>query len=176
MGFDRSFPIHADAWQLAQRRILACDDPWRSPHFAELYAIAITDGQRTLARFRRIDPSRRADLVHELFARSLDAILRAQSPRAFFVRSLRNLAIQWLRRADALVLPDPVREPIDERDAAQGLDLGRVLGRLSPRDAAIVLAVAMGEERTEIARAHGVTRENVDQIVSRSRARLAEEE
>lgn len=172
MRTDRPFLSSAGAWRLAQQRMLACEDPWRSPHFAELYVVAVADGQRALARFRRIDPSRRADLIHELLVRSLGAILRARSPRAFFVTSLTHLAIQWLRRGDARVLPAPAREPVDERDAACGLDLGRVLERLSPRDARIVLAVAVGEDRHEVARAHGVSRDNVDQIVSRARARL----
>ena len=175
LSSDRPFLSSARAWQLAQAHLVASDDPWRSPHFAELYVIAVADGQRALARFRRIDASRRADLIHDLLVRSLDAILRARSPRAFFVTSLTHLAIQWLRRGDARVLPEPAREVVDERDAAQGLDLSRVLERLSPRDARIVLAVAMGEDRLEVARAHGVSRDNVDQIVSRARTRLGED-
>jgi len=175
VSFDRPLLTNAHAWQLAQQRVLACEDPWRSPHFAELYVIAIADGQRALAGFARIDPSRRADLIHDLLVRSLDAIVHARSPRAFFITSLTHLAIQWLRRGDARVLPEPAREPVDERDAVRGLDLSRVLERLSPRDGKIVLAVAMGEDRHEIARAHGLTRDNVDQIVSRARARLAQE-
>lgn len=167
----------AHEWQNARQRIVASPDPWRSRHFVTFYEIAVADGQRALSRYRSIDAARCADLIHELLTEHLDAILHADSPRAFFLTSLTRRAIQWLRRKDARVAP-PLA-PDDERgadhDPAHGLDLTRTLERLPKRDARIMVAIAMGEDREEVARIHKTTRENVDQIVSRSRRRLAEE-
>jgi RNA polymerase sigma factor (sigma-70 family) len=166
----------AHEWQLVRERIVRAPDARRSPDFRALYALAMDDGQRALRSFKKLDAARRVDLVHDLLATRMDAILDAESPRALFMTSLGRLAIQWLRRKDAEVL-EPVTPTPDgtDRDPAHRLDLIRTLERLPPRDRQVLLAVAMGEDREEIARVLGTSRENVDQIVSRARKRLGED-
>jgi DNA-binding NarL/FixJ family response regulator len=43
---------------------------------------------------------------------------------------------------------------------------------MAPREREIVVAVAMGEDREELARSYNTSRANIDQIVSRARRRL----
>jgi DNA-directed RNA polymerase specialized sigma24 family protein len=74
--------------------------------------------------------------------------------------------------------PDSARDRLEGGTQEDGrrafvLDARAELLRLSPRDRAIVVAAALGEEREDIARNLGTSRANVDQIVSRARKRLS---
>src|SRR5690606_26659727 len=123
-----------------------------------------------LRSFAKIDEARRVDLIHDLLATRLDAILGADSPRALFLTALSRLAIQWMRRRDAEVHESlAVQVDTVDRDPAHGIDARRALEKLGPREARVLFAVATGEDRDEIARVHGTSRQNVDQIVSRAR-------
>lgn len=175
-GYKRAWMPTAHDWQIARQRITSAPDPARSREIGVLYRLAIADGTRALRTFSKIDEERRADLIHDLLATRLDAILAADSPRALFVTALIRLAIQWIRRKDAEVREGPaVHVDGIDRDPAYGIDVRRALEKLGPREARVLLAVAIGEDRDEIARVHGTSRQNVDQIVSRARRRLAEE-
>lgn len=175
-GYKRVEMPTAHDWQLARQRITSTHDPARSREIVVLYRLAIADGTRALRSFSKIDEERRADLIHDLLATRLDAILAADSPRALFLTALSRLAIQWIRRKDAEVHESPAAqaEGID-RDPGHAIDVRRALAKLGARDARVLFAVAIGEDRDEIARVHGTSRQNVDQIVSRARRRLAEE-
>jgi len=174
-------------WQDIVGLIQRAPDRHRSPHVARFYALAIDDGMRTLRSFReRLGEDRLRDLIHDLLASALDAILDAESPRAFFTTSLRRRAIDWIRRPDAAIADhdDPRREN-DVRadrvtagaaignttDADHGfvMDARAALAQLSERDRDIVLGVAYGEDRERLAQEHRTTRQNIDQIVSRAR-------
>jgi len=162
-------------------------DPHTSPHLPRLYGLALSEGPRQLASFRRrLGEDRIVDLVHDLLAAKVDAIVAAEEPRALFCTALQRRAISWLRRGDAAVVEDPVEETTNtaaydesegSEDERQGfiLDARNVLSKLPERERALVVAVALGEDREAIARTFGTSRANVDQIVSRVRRKLAAE-
>jgi DNA-directed RNA polymerase specialized sigma24 family protein len=155
-------------------------DPLRSLHVRRLYEVALSDGPRFLASFRRsLGEERTLDLVHDLLAEKLQAIVEAETPRAFFCRALQNRARSWVRRGDAMVVespPDSSRETASDssEDARRAfvLDAREALSELSERDRGIVVAAALGEDRETVAREFGTSRANVDQIVSRAQKRF----
>jgi DNA-directed RNA polymerase specialized sigma24 family protein len=154
----------------------AAPDPFRCPELAEFYALALADGPLLLSTFRqRLGDERILDLVHDLLASKLEAILAADEPRAFFCTALQRRAVSWVRRGDAAVHEttsgDETSAP-DDTDAAFVVDAKAALQALSPRDRAVAVAVALGDEREEIAVTMGTTKANVDQIVSRIRKRF----
>lgn len=138
---------------------------------ARLYALARAEAHRALRGFRAIDRARVDDLLHDVLLRCLDAMLHAESPRAFFRHVLLNDARSWLRRRDATIATTRGDHRVTCDDPALRLDGRRALARLSVRDRAIVVAVGLGHEREAVARAHGTSRANVDKIVSRLRQR-----
>ena len=169
-----------EEWDEAVGRIRADPTPFRSPHLHRLYDLAREDGPRALASFRRpLGEARTTDLLYDFLALKLQAILDAESPRAFFLTALRNHAFSWVRRGDAKVVespPDSSRETAadgseDERRAFM-IDAREALAKLSERDQGIVKAVGSGELREDVARAFGTSRANVDQIVSRTHRRF----
>jgi len=158
-------------------------DPFQSPHLGRLYELALADGPKLLSSFRRrLGDERIVDLVHDLLAAKLEAIVSADEPRALFCTALQRRAISWLRRGDACVVEDPAKEtastdrtgqPEDERRGFI-LDAHALLDRLPVRERAMVVAIALGEEREAIAAEFGTSRANVDQIVRRVRKRFEE--
>ena len=168
---------NADDWREAARRVR--ED--KAKHLPRLYELALEDGPRLLGRFqRRLGDERIVDLVHDLLATKADAIAEAEEPRALFCTALQRRAISWLRRGDAAVAEDRPetatdREPESERRRFL-LDARAALAGLSERERAMVVAVALGEEREAIAREFKTTRANVDQIVSRVRRKFASED
>lgn len=184
----------AEQWQAVTAMIRGVEDPLQSPHLPKLYALALEDGPRLLGSFRRrLGEDRIVDLVHDLLAAKLEVIVAAKEPRALFCTALQRRAISWLRRGDAAVLEDRSRDsaphasdasavaaidgsvnPEDDRHEFL-IDAKSALDELPPRERAMVVAVAMGEERESIAREFGTSRANVDQIVSRVRRRFSEE-
>jgi RNA polymerase sigma factor (sigma-70 family) len=167
-----------DEWNELITRIRADSDPLRSPHLREFYAVAVRDGMRLLASFRRsLGDERLLDLIHDVLA-DVDQILSAETPRAFFCTALQRRAISWRRRGDASVAETPPEEvgetgPHDEEARrAFMLDAIQALDALPDRDRRIAIAAGLGEDREAIAREHGLSRANVDQIISRARKRL----
>jgi RNA polymerase sigma factor (sigma-70 family) len=160
-------------------------DALKSPHLGRLYELALADGPRLLASFRRrLGDDRILDLIHDLLAAKLEAIVMADEPRALFCTALQRRAISWLRRGDAAVVEDPEEDSTvassseESEDERQGfiLDARNVLSKLPDRERAMVVAVALGEDREAIAKTFGTSRANVDQIVSRVRKKLASAE
>ncbi len=168
----------AEEWKAVIARLRAAADPLQSADLPRLYALALADGPRLLGSFRRrLGEDRVVDLIHDLLAMKAEAIIAADQPRALFCTALQRRAISWLRRGDAQVAAD-VPEAADAsgttEDERRGfiLDAKTALDHLPARERAIVVAVALGEERESIAREFGTSRANVDQIVSRVRRRF----
>jgi len=167
-------------WEDVVQQLRASADPLRSPGVGLLYELAIRDGERFLASFRgRLDEERIRDLIHDLLAEKLRAIVHAPAPRAFFCVSLQRRAISWLRRGDAAVeeaAPEggPTGEAAEAQEERRAfmLDAERVLHGLSARDRGVLAAVGWGGDREVIAEQRGITRANVDQIVSRANRRF----
>lgn len=167
-------------WDEIIARIQGEPDPLRSPHLRRLYEVALSDGPRFLASFQRsLGEERTLDLVHDLLAEKLQAIIEAETPRAFFCTALQNRARSWVRRGDAKVVespPDSSRAAASDRSEEERrafvLDARDALAALSERDRGIVVAAAIGEDREAIARDFRTSRANVDQIVSRAQKRF----
>lgn len=139
--------------------------------YGRLYELARLDGQWRLASFRaEFGDEWIVDLVHDLLAERREAIVGHPNPRALFLVSLKRRAIDRQRRAGSRVVePDDGEGAAPEDDIIRDLDLKKVLKGLSERNQEIVVAVALGEDREAVAREHGTSRPNVDQIVSRTR-------
>jgi DNA-directed RNA polymerase specialized sigma24 family protein len=167
-------------WDEIIARIQGEPDPLRSPHVRRLYEVALSDGPRFLTSFHRtLGDERTRDLVHDLLSEKLQAILEAETPRAFFCTALQNRARSWVRRGDAKVVespPDSSRDTAPDRNEEERrafvLDARDALAALSERDRDIVVAAALGEDREAIAREFRTSRANVDQIVSRLHRRF----
>jgi DNA-directed RNA polymerase specialized sigma24 family protein len=169
----------AEDWIRVVQLIRKDADPLTSPNLPKLYELALADGPRLLKSFqKRLGEERIIDLVHDLLATKAVAIIAADEPRALFCTALQRRAISWLRRGDAAVVeeaPERLPEGMHEDDR-QGflVDAREALAGLPERERAMVVAVALGEEREAIAQQFRTTRANVDQIVSRVRRRFAE--
>jgi len=171
----------AEDWTRVVLLIRGDADPLTSPHLPKLYELALADGPRLLKSFqKRLGDDRIVDLVHDLLATKVEAIVNADEPRALFCTALQRRAISWLRRGDAAVVEDAPERPPEGviEDERQGflVDARNALADLPERERAMVVAVALGEEREAIAAAFRTTRANVDQIVSRVRRRFASRE
>jgi DNA-directed RNA polymerase specialized sigma24 family protein len=170
-----------EEWRAVVALLRAAPDPLQSEHVARLYELALSDGPRLLRSFRRrLGDERIVDLVHDLLAVKLEAIIAAEEPRALFCTALHRRAISWLRRGDAIVMPDGpevASAPTAAEEETRGFvhDALAALRALPAREREIVVAAAVGEDREAIAREFGTSRANVDQIVSRARRRLSED-
>jgi DNA-directed RNA polymerase specialized sigma24 family protein len=149
---------------------------------ANFYELAVSDGLGAVGSFRKaLGDERLLDLVHDLLADRLDAILAADHPRALIVVALQRRAISWRRRPDAAVVAEPVGQQDDTyaADVEEGerrafvIDARAHLAALPERERLIMVAVGLGTDREELARELGTSRGNVDQIVNRVRKRLA---
>lgn len=144
-----------------------------------LYEIALVDGRSIIGSFRaQLGEDRLIDLIQDLLAERLLAIVASENPKAFFRTALIRRAISWRRRGDASVVEEPASNPvhdaeIDERERpAFVLDARAIVESLGERDREVAVAVALGEDRDELAARFKTSRANIDQIVSRVRARL----
>lgn len=145
----------------------------------ELYRFAVDDGRRALLRMsRRLSEDQLDDLLHDFLATRLQHVIEGDNPRGLFLVSLVRAARRSLGRR-AREVPherttvgevDVGRAPLDpESSTSLRLDGSALLEAVSARDRDVLFAVALGEEREEIARAHAIGRAAVDQIVSRFR-------
>ncbi len=166
-----------DAWKALATEIRASPSPYESPGLGRLYELALFEGECVLDAYREVDCDRRDDLVVDLLLASLRQLLAADRPRALFRVALHNRARSWLRRGDAPVERDEGPVTVIDRAGVEDamifrIDAHRALAQLPARDHAILFSVGLGEDREAVARAHGTTVANVDQIVSRARRRL----
>jgi DNA-directed RNA polymerase specialized sigma24 family protein len=173
----------AEDWSTVVVLLRRSPTPATSRDLPRLYELALADGPPLLRSFRRrLGDDRIVDLIHDLLAAKLDALIAADEPRALFCTALQRRAISWLRRGDADVVADPSsgKTPaasIDEHERQEFIvDARRTLRDLPDRDREIVVAVALGEDREAVARAFGTSRANVDQILSRVRRRFSAKE
>lgn len=174
----------SERWREAAERVLSAQGHARSAAFAEFYALAEVESQRVLQRFP--PHLREMDLMHDLLAEHSEEVLRARSPRSYFCTALSNRVIdalraQKVRNLDTPAAQDPSGgEPSVESLAAPGtevthdgrdfvIDARDALSSLTPREREVLAAVGYGEDRDELARLYGTSRENIDQIVSRAR-------
>jgi RNA polymerase sigma factor (sigma-70 family) len=169
------------------QRLRGAADPYSHPDFAELWTLACQDGPIALESFRRcgkLDGARIADLTRDLLLDALPAILHAVSPQAYFVAAIENAALSWLRRGSARVASlenetaarDGAETAAASHDPVAWIAAGDFMRTLSERERSVLVAVAQDEDRDEIASALGLTRANVDQIVSRARRRFRRED
>lgn len=173
--------VAEDPWAAATAALRDASAPEESAAFGALYELVRREGRGMLRSFQKIDDARKDDLAFDALDAALPALLRADSPRAYFAKALRNKALSWRRSPRAAVAsPDGASEargsggPVDgeERLALARLDAGRALDALRPRERAVLLADAEGWSREEIAAMLCTSRANVDQIVSRARRRV----
>lgn len=153
---------------------------------AELYRMAIEDGRAALKRMTpRLTDEDADDLVHEFLASRLNHVVEAGNPRGLFIVALcrhagRSLGKSRRERPDVATTAGRVEgaQPQTPEVATEvRLDGHALLASVSERDQDVLIAVGLGEDREDIAAAHGLGRAAVDQIVSRFRklARAAEE-
>ena len=170
-------------WDEIIEALRAAPDPYECPELAQLWALALEEAPRTLARFRgpgRLDDERIADLTKDFLVEHLHALLEAVSPRAYFIVALQNSARSWFRKGSStLALEEPGgagEVPAAVADPTQLIDARDFLRGLSEREYDVFVGVANGADREELARALDISRANLDQIVSRVRRRFRMEE
>ena len=180
--------------RLEQERILAAlraaGNPLRGRAFDELYEHLQLLTPVVLGKFRKtIGDDDQADLFHDTLSVAKQ-IVEAADPCAFFAVALRRRAISWVRarkNASKQSLDDTgdagEQTSLRKDDAkqieawAQGdapdgdfvLDAAAFLFALPERDREVLIAVALGDDREEIAARFNTSRVNVDQIVCRAR-------
>jgi RNA polymerase sigma factor (sigma-70 family) len=176
-----------DEWDRIVVRLRRAGDPYGDPAFAELWTLACEDGPAALESFRRsgkLDEARIADLTRDLVIGALPAILEAVNPHAYFVAAIVNAARSWLRRGSARVVSPGDRSAAHDEthpvavapDLESCIDASDFMLTLSERERSVLQALGHGEDRDAIARALGLTRANVDQIISRARRRFRRED
>lgn len=152
----------------------------RAQYERALYRLAVEDGRRALLSMnRKLTEEQLDDLLHDFLATRLQHVIDTDNnPRGLFVVSLVRAAQRTLGRRGREVPTERTtfgefdlgRAPLDpESSATLRLDGAALLAAVSERDRDVLLAVALGEDREEIARAHAIGRAAVDQIVSRFR-------
>ena len=163
---------HAEAFQMTEDEFRPCYDRTARPLWAYLARIS---GDRRLAD----------DLLQETYYRFL------KSRKAFDDEAHRR---NYLFRIATNLVLDSKRQPRSERSAdgnpsvltsakagsdvagavAQRVDVGRAMGRLRPRDRALVwLAYVNGSSHKEIAEALGLRTASIKLMLFRARRRLA---
>ena len=162
-----------EAWKGAARKILERGgSPFRAPEFGELYGFALAEGRIALRTFDALDA---VELVNDFFSHEeqVRATLTAISPKAYFRVSVKNRAIDLMRRRrrEEPLIPEQDGDADGDPDAdrSETLDRWAFLSNQPEKVRAIVTEVALGADREELAGRHGTTRVNVDQIVSRFR-------
>lgn len=171
----------ADEWRAVCEALTTPDAGDHASLSRSLYELARGSGVALLRKRWGYSEEAALDVVHDVLAARWDEILGAEeSPRALFLTMLARRAIDRHRRAAReRALPEEASEraAVTERPSAR-LELARVIAllqrELSPRDLRVFAARCMGETAKEVAKAEQLSPANVDQIVSRARARLKE--
>ena len=172
-------PTEASHWREVVHRIRAAADPLASPDLVDLYQLAIQLAGRVLSRHADLNKADREDLACDVFARAHRSIVEADKPMSMFITCLLNALCSRYRKKK--LHPETSFElgafgsrlPGRAHDHEFVLDARAALEALSERDREILVAVAEDADRDELARDHGTTRGNIDQIVSRARRRFA---
>lgn len=171
--------VSHDGWSGVCEALRSTDRPHAHAAFATLWTLALPTGRRALRRYRALDASRIEDLVRDVLVARLSEIVRAASPRAYFVSAVHNTARSWLRSPRAEVVEPDAREgyvnnALDDEEALRVFVIdGRArFAAQSSRAQRLMAADAMGWTREEIAAHEGTSRANVDQILSRARRGL----
>ena len=172
-------------WDEIIEVLRAAPDPYECPELARLWALALEEAPRALARFRgpgRLDDERIADLTKDFLVEHLHALLDAVSPRAYFIVALQNSARSWFRKGSSRLALDERddtssgEDPAAIADPTQLIHARDFLRGLSQREYDVFVGIANGADREELARALDISRANLDQIVSRVRRRFRTEE
>jgi RNA polymerase sigma factor (sigma-70 family) len=148
----------------------------------EIYGLAVRKAELYATRRGLADDAR--DIVADVLVGCLDSIVRAERPAAYFytvfVRRILDVLSHRavMRRAEAAI---EAEENLRQRHAheLQPAEVSRMVAEamealeaLTPRERDVLLAVANGMNREDIAARFGTSRDNVDQICSRARAAL----
>lgn len=174
-----------EEWAAVATEVRRAADPLHSPALKRLYDLAREDGKAALRGFHQLEEEDRQDLVLDGLLKALREIVGAADPRAFFATVVVNSARSAVRAQKAhrekhkeITRMEQAREaaPDVEGTRLRSLELDRALSRLSQRDHDIVVAALSDGDRDEVARLHGLTRNGVDQIVSRFQRRLRQED
>lgn len=176
----RAVSVDAD-WQamVAPLRRLHEDgkDLRRGREIVALYALAEALAGKVLRKFHQFDEQARQDVVHDVLAAKLVDIVLADKPRSLFVTMLMNRGKDECRRRERHARPTAPEE-FDRSEAVSDQDpdfveeAGLAFSTLSPRDQQILTAVALGDEREDVAARFGIKRPAVDQVFTRARKRL----
>lgn len=169
-------------WNDLVREIRAAKDPWSCRALGRLFALAEEDGRKALRSFAgEMGDAAIDDLIHDLLVDQLIPIVQADEPRGYFRRALVRRAISRKRKGSSRVEAASEQEPppsgpldVVEQTHAARLDRAAAWARLSPREQEVLSALGEGEDRDALAERWGTTRNNIDQIISRARRRLAE--
>lgn len=162
--------------------IRAAPSPWECEATARLFQMAAEDGRIALRRFQKqLGDEALRDLVHDLLAAKLPAIVAHPDPRGCFWIAVVRLAISHLRKDLSHVAETSEAAAGEVRDAAaealtERMDLQARWERLSPREQEVLTAIREGEDREALARRYGVTRSAIDKVWKRASARLWPEE
>jgi len=169
-----------ERWLLLVEQVRQAPSPNESPVLPELYTLAMQTGISLLRRkFPGLGEADCEDLVSDKFTRELTAIVRASSPRSFFVTAIIRAVFDAKRRKKThqkhvgeLMLVGADRESTHSDDSrAETLSMLACLESFSDRDQQILRAIAEGEDRETIAQLYDTSRANVDQVLSRARKR-----
>ncbi len=169
-----------DEWRTVCAELRSAANLYGSPRFGELYGLMRAEGAKAI---RAAAPGDWEDLLHRVFEdrKKLDSILSADNPKSMFRTIVKNHLRDWKRRKISKLDPrrtddghepaepvpaDASANPSDDKAVAH-LDRLQFFETLPERKRDIVLAVALGESREEVAERLGTTRANVDKIVSR---------
>jgi len=166
-----------DRWNETLDRLRSGD----TSAYAALNEIATSLGRAILARrFPTIPKDVRDDLIQDVMV-SLYRRYQSWAPdRALFVVAVIRKALDYVRGPDEPPVgrsDDAGDDPIGQLPGSHNVEgevLGRIeltelLARLSPRDRQIAVAVALGENRDDVAASFGTSRANIDQIMHRIR-------
>ena len=166
-------------WRTLAAQIRVAESPWSCAATGRFFVLAEELGRRVLASHRdAFGEDAIVDFVRDFLSRKFLELIQQENPRSAFVVWVTRAMISFRRRGDARVVEEPLGFGADS-DSGIGntpaasaefvLDARAMLSRLSDRDRQIVQAVAVGEDREEIAARFKTSRANVDQIVSRIR-------
>ncbi|MDB4971917.1 MAG: hypothetical protein JWN48_258 [Myxococcaceae bacterium] len=161
-----------DDWEAVVAELKGAAVPRSHPALGRLHRMAVVAGVRALASFRELDDGVREGLATDLLMAALEKIIEAHRPRAYFVVAIRRRAIDQLekqRRERPDAEPEAASEERDAGDPGFVLDARRALHAYSPRDQRILTAIALGEDRNELATFYRLSRAAIDQLYSRAR-------
>lgn len=164
-------------WRTLAAQIRVAESPWSCEAVGRLFELAEALGRLVLASHRdAFGEDAIVDFVRDFLSRKLLELVQQENPRGAFVVWVKRAMISLRRRGDARVVEEPTAQA--DHGAGTGntraasaefvLDARAMLSRLSERDRQ---AVAVGEEREDIAARFRTSRANIDQIVSRVRVR-----